>query len=229
MRVDMCILRGSDFEMAAKIMIGGYREKVNKCRMLFESSYHDNEVEFVEFSEMSMCIQSESQVAIILLCIDRLRDLIQYLLMRDKYDRSKNILIISDQVIFANLLTYFLKDKVIRCRRSLEVIAGFLEAITRIRIMGINCSDLLNVCKDGMVWYQCCTGSKEMVLYKILKEWNAKRKRNCCLINIVGDVTLQDASDICGLISVTDDVRLGVTYDEREKIRVFSLWRTEKE
>jgi hypothetical protein len=66
------------------------------------------------------------------------------------------------------------------------------------------------------------------MLYRMVREREMRKNYRCCLVNVTGDITLQDASDFCSIMLLCEDARMGFRYEEDEEIRVFSLWRVRR-
>ena len=198
------------------------KTKVKRYIRIFEN---DN-VRVAQFDEENMSEWSK-KASIILLCIENVSDMVSFLRMQNRFDTSGIVVLVSNRVFFANLFSRFIDAGVIRSQNTglLFIIESILDALTRQEMLEINSADFLQIHKYGEVWFESFTGMKELMLYSILVEREKRRCYRCCLINVTGDITLQDASDFCSLMPLSEDARMGFRYEEGEEIRVFSLWR----
>lgn len=188
--------------------------------------FKNDSVGVASFEEENLFKWSEN-ASLILLCIERITDIFRLMRMQNKFDTTNLVVILSNRIIFANILSRFIHTGVIRSKQTglLFVLESILDAVTRPGVLEINASDFLQIQKYGEVWFESCTGMKEMMLYRLVMEREIRKKYRCCLVNVTGDITLQDASDFCSLMLLSEDSRMGFRYEEGEEIRIFSLWR----
>lgn len=208
-----------------KIIIMVNKTKEKRYTRIFEN----DSVRVASFDEDNLFKWSEN-ASLILLCIEKTADIIKLIRMQNKFDTTKIVVVLSNRIILANILSCFIHTGVIRSKHTglLFITESILDIITRSGVLEINTSDFLQIQKYGEVWFESCTGMKEMMLYSLVMEREIRRKYRCCLVNVTGDITLQDASDFCSLMLLSEDSRMGFRYEEGEEIRIFSLWRVKK-
>lgn len=208
-----------------KIVIIVNKTKVKRYIRIFEN----DSVKIALFDEGNISEWSE-KASIVLLCIESFADMVRYLRMQDKFDNSRIVVIVGNKIIFANFLSKFINAGAIRSKQTgiLFIMECILDALTRPGLLEINVSDFLQIHKYGEVWFESCTGMKEIMLYRMVREREMRKNYRCCLVNVTGDITLQDASDFCSIMLLCEDARMGFRYEEDEEIRVFSLWRVRR-
>jgi hypothetical protein len=69
---------------------------------------------------------------------------------------------------------------------------------------------------------------KKIMLYRMVREREMRKNYRRCLVNVTGDITLQYTSDLCSVMLLSEDARMGFRYEEGEEIRLFSLWRVKR-
>ena len=197
-----------------------------RYKRIADDIFYNKDIKVIECTGNNMFKHMDAQAMLILLCIDDMWDVLRYLYYRNRLESSK-VLIISGQALVAYIIFQLLSCRVIYCRKNetSRVVERIMQTIGYIGLLELNYVDFLQICSHGPVWYEGCSGPKEMVLFKMSKEWAMREKGTCCLISVVGGITVQDVSDVCAVIPTTDDACLGLRYDDVEEVRVFSLWR----
>lgn len=165
----------------------------------------------------------------VIICIEKNMDLFSYKLCKG----NKNL---ANQIYLINI-TKKLFRRMVSCNKFLyepgrlkESIDGLLNIMRSDSVVSLNCNDLLRLASESELLCQGTEGIKEVVLFDAVVKWKTSKSLRSCLVNIVGDITLADVSEICSLIQTysDDSLLVGCRYEEKETINVFSLWKLMK-
>lgn len=149
----------------------------------------------------------------------------------------RNYVYLSSESSGGDNITKKLFRRMVSCNKFLyepgrlkESIDGLLNIMRSDSVVSLNCNDLLRLASESELLCQGTEGIKEVVLFDAVVKWKTSKSLRSCLVNIVGDITLADVSEICSLIQTysDDSLLVGCRYEEKETINVFSLWKLMK-
>ena len=169
-----------------------------------------------------------------IICVSSKGDLFRMLVFaKTQTWQNRRLFIIAEELRLSHWIEERLGAGIIRCKRD-EIplaITILLDTINQKGVLQLNSSDILNLFTqdENELSMECVSGKKELVLYSIFSFWNSNRLKNCMLLHIMGNITLQDVCDVYAIINRCDpNFRFSCTYDEKEQLSVFSLWRIKK-
>lgn len=164
--------------------------------------------------------------SLIIASIEKYIDLLKYKLhRRRKHEKHLVYLLDVNKKIFRSIITH---NKILyRNGRLKESIDGLLNIMRSDGVVTINCNDILKLASESELLCQGTEGIKEIILFDMIANWEASECLRSSLVSIVGNVTLTDVYDICSLLNPysAGSLLVGCRYEERENIKVFSLWK----
>lgn len=196
----------------------------------FKREYSTMDIDAIDFETLSVSDnQFLEEYSLVIICIEKNTDLFSYKLCKG----NKNL---ANQIYLINI-TKKLFRRMVSCNKFLyepgrlkESIDGLLNIMRSDSVVSLNCNDLLRLASESELLCQGTEGIKEVVLFDAVVKWKTSKSLRSCLVNIVGDITLADVSEICSLIQTysDDSLLVGCRYEEKETINVFSLWKLMK-
>lgn len=169
----------------------------------------------------------DESINLVIVCLHCIEDLRNYEQAAKQVDSSKVVLLVHPKARMTALLAEHSRNKVLRVAdmSMADALQGLIATFARISIIELVGKDLLDICAGGgPLWCKYLSGSEEYILSG---KWIPSR-RICMLVNVIGDISLQDASDICKRLverHENRDLLFGARYDQTEELKVFSLWR----
>lgn len=203
------------------------RKVLGRWTRYFKREYSMMDIDVMDFETLSVSDnQFLKEYSLVIVCIEKYIDLLRYKLCKENKNLIHQIHLLDinkkliRRMVFYNKFLY--EPGLLK-----ESIDGLLNIMRSDSVVSLNCNDLLGLASGSELFCQGTEGIKEIVLFDAVVKWKISKDLRSCLVNIVGDITLTDVSEICSILQAYSDGSLlvGCRYEEMENIKVFSLWK----
>lgn len=214
----------------SRTLIAVKDSNIKKYKRIFEKTSGCDLVEVIDLKVvLEGKYEDRGNYKMMLLCIDNVGSALRYLFgMREKHSTAKIYMIPFN----SHFVRAIIRDNKICYERGklVETIKGLLRAQSEESVLPIDSATIIDFCNGAEVICQCCRGVKERVLYSMWSVWEHFKGHRDCMVAITGDITLQDASDICSVLDKigVERIDFGCCYEENSIIKVFSLWKVNR-
>ena len=184
------------------------RHALSQWTMYFKEEYHLTGVDVIDFRALRATDnKSLERYSLIIVCIEKYTDFLIYKLCKD---REQNIPLIHlldiNKKLFRRRIPY---NKILYKTGSLkESVAGLLNVVKSDNAVSLDYKDVLYLAGESELLCLCLEGNKEKLLSYIADSRKTLGTLSCCLVNIVGDISLIDVNEIVSSLQNNSDSSL---------------------
>lgn len=217
-----------DYVQEKKVLVCTGGKNLEAYAELLEKHQYAASVELVPLCKSTEIGKTLENYHIVLICVETMRDYIRFVSAEKNFDLLKTIIVADCKALLGGQCRGYKQCRLLYCEegKCLESVQAILDATLRANVISLDISDLLNACKGANNHCMVREGKFETVV-TYLREMELEgiaHKAN--LINIVGDVNVSEADEICSTIGYENDTLLGIGYERTGRLRVFYLWKS---
>lgn len=203
------------------------RDRVKMLRRWLDVKDYVSRVKVIDLAKENAETVAMEDYELTLVCIQSFGDYLKGLCIQKKFAKNRTVFIICSDIFTRSFLGHFLNRSRIECQRGEfnDVIDGILDMVTQTNLTELDSDDFIVVCDSEGISCNYYIGEKEEVVQRVCSD--RAHHKQYRLLNIIGDVGLQDVMDICSAMEETDDVIFGSGYVEGESVKVFVIWQDE--